>query len=981
MKRVLAFLLLLALGMVALRFAIGTDDPVQANVEETTTRPARPRTSGVTTQQGKIGASVSQTGVIELPQYRTIRLPDGTTRHEQVFLLRAKDSKPLNDAVQELDDVEVLLFEKAEAVARLQAVRAFVELNRDGAGKPSLREQKDIDLRDAVFETLPGTKMAGIRLELGNARIRVGEEELHLRTATDRDPVLLVVDGEHRGTLRGNGLQARVPRGNDSPVQRVDIEVLHDPVLETAGITVRAKGRMHYVEDLGTGAAHVSLDDDVRVDLSHGQLSLPGAVTRNGSGTATTSEIRGDQFTGWLQRGKRLVDGREREELVWRQLLLTGAPASIVVGKDRLLTPRIKVLPGPLGDPFQVTAFGGESRFELDQVRPDSQLDGPIHGTSPRRIHLLSPGNSVGAMHRQMGFPQWTLRSLNELQVVVFEGASKLESGSRTVTASKGLQMFSRNGASQGVALGAGDVGITQRARKPGEQDLHVHGNDGFHARLAAGDERWQLGPPLPAVADRASPRWRAHRYDIRHGASTASGTGACEVERIGGRTRVRLRAPGPTIVGRLPTQGVELQSLNLLEATLEAEEVVSLTAAGLPARALRTRDGDVTSAVAPLLQQIGPRSLRLLSAPSADPDGVWLDLAREHARPQLSRNVVAKGKSPAVQVLVEGPQIDAHHLGFDDVLVEAVELGDWRPTVDAMWDGPAGKRPTTTKFEAGRLRVLPFAVTREARLLHSGGARSPIAALPFHSLGNAWLIADDVSRFQLDDDEHGVVEGKGRRLLLSQGAEAALFVGDPDRQEAAEVTRTHQGRTAVATGARVRVFRDDAIRLQALRTFADRPTFVLPSVTLHDPRSTGLLAHMTATCQGSIDVLPDRVVFEGPVAMQSLRADGTEDALGMHIDAAFLQMARDAKTGEVVRVVGKDVTLDWTQAKARSAEVEVDLRWNKLVARDPNGAQVVLPDQRTFSAPRIELNYETMAVTSWWGSLVQGARPEALPR
>lgn len=981
MKRLLAFLLLLALGIVALRLAIGTDDAVRANVDDTTPRPEGPATAGLSAQQGKIGASVSQTGPIAFPQFRAVPVGDGTTRHEQVFRLEAKDSKPISDSLQQLDGVEVLLFEKGKAAARLLARQAFVELARDGTGKPSLREQKDIDLRDAVFETLPGSRGAGMRLELGNARVHVGEHELVLDTATDTEPVRLVVDGERTGTMRGKGLQARVPRDRDSALQRVDVEILHEPELETAGIVVVAKGRMHYVEDLKTGAAQVTLDDDVRVDLTQGRLVLPGALAPAGGGSAGRSEIRGDQFVGWLQREKRSENGRERENVAWRQLLLTGAPAVVAVGSDRLETPRIKVLPGPLGDPFLVSALGGASSIEWHRARPGGPAEGPTRGTSPRRIHMLSPGNAAGALHRQLGFPQWTLGALNAVQIVVFEGGAHVENANTVVTTGNGMQLYSRGGSERGVALGFGDVRLVRRATRPGESDLVVTGNDGFRASFGGEVEHWRLGPPLPPVAERASPRWQAHRYEVRLGNATAQGTGACAIERLGARSTVRLFAPTPSIAGRLPAQGVELASLVHLQATFVDDEVVALDAAGLPARATRTSAGDVVAAVAPRLLQIGPRSLRLLGPEADDPDGIWLDLVRENARPILVRNVAAVGRKPAMQVQVEGPQIDAHHFGFADVMVEAVEVGDWRPTVEAMWDGADGARPTTASFEAARLRALPFAMTREARLLHAGGTVGPVAVLPYHSSGNPWLLADDVSRFRLDDARHGIVTGKGRQLVLSQGAEAALFVGDPDRQAPAEVERDHEGRVAVVRGARVRVFRDQALRLQALRTFADRPTFLLPSLTLHDPRSPGLLAHMTASCLGNIDVLPDSVVFDGPVATHSLLADGTEDASGMHIDARVLRMLRNVDSGEVVRVHGDDVKLDWSKARAHSAEVEIDLRWSKLIARDANGATVVLPDGRTYAAPRIELNYDTMAVTSWSGSLVQGGRPEAAPK
>lgn len=982
MKRFLLFLLLIAIGVVALRFAIGVDEAVQANTPDPKRRPPAAHPPGITTQKGSIGASVSQTGPLEFPRYRSIPLGNGETRHEQVFFLRAKDSRPVTDALQELDDVEVLFFEHGEPMARLEAQRAFVELSRDGAGKTTLNENKDLDLRDAVFTTLPGTKMAGLRAELGNARVHITEEEVQLSTATENDPVRVVMDGlrsrqegdgSRSGTLTGNGLQARLPRDRKSPVQRADLEILHDPLLTTAGLTARAKGRLHYVEDLSASVVQLTLDDDVHVDLEHSRLRLPGAGADN-----TPSTIHGDQLTAWLQREKRDDAERGRETMVWRQLLLVGAPAVVEIGDDRLHTPKIKVLPGPFGDVCQVTAYGGESTIEVHRSRfGRDRGEGPVRGTSPRRIHLLSPGNSVGAMHRQFGFPAWALRPFDQVQVAVFEGAARLDDGAHSVVASKGMRLYTRDGSSYGIAQGAGDVVIDQRKRRGDDQDLVVKGNDGFFAVLTDRSQQWRLGPPQPPVAELGSPRWRAHHYEVQHGAASAWGSGACEVTCTDDHVHVHLRAPGPTIVGRLPTQGVELDGVDLLDADLHGNDVVALEAAGLPARALRTDRGDVVTARAPRLQQIGPRSLRLLSAPGRDPDRVWAELAPEHARPVLSRTMAATEKMPAMHVQVEGPQIDAHHLGGSDVFVDAAEVGDWQPVVNATWTPVDGTGPTTTSFTASRLRALPFAMTREARMLHAGAASNAFTAVAWHAIGRPWLIADDVHHFRLDSARYGLVEGHGKRLLLAQGAEAALFVGDPDTLTPAEVTRTQRDQVATARGARVRVFREEKTRLQALRTFADRPTFLVPSVTLHDSQSTDLLAHMTASCQGSIDVFADSILFQGPVTAQSLRPGGEADPAGMHIDARGLQMFRHGES-QIARIVGTDVDLVWSLVHARSAEVEVDLRWSRLVARDPNGASVELPDRRTWTAPRIEVNYETMAVTTYQGLLRQGANQEA---
>jgi hypothetical protein len=937
-------------------------------------------------QQGKIGMRVAQTGPLSFPQYRTIPLPDGSARHERVFVLDAEDSTPLTDTLQQLDRVTVQLFENDQPNAALHAQRAFLELNRDTSGKPSLREDKEIDLREVMFETLPGARLEGLRLELGNARILVAEDSLRLRTTSEDDPVLLVVDGARSGTLRGKGLQARLPRNRNSTLRRADIEILHEPVLETDGLIVRATGRMHYREDMDRGSAIVTVDDHVQLDLARAGLPVAGAASEHPSATPVTdargTQIRGDRFTGWLRRDEAArAGGGGQGNSAWEKLQLTGAPATVDLDAGRLLTPRITVLPGPLGEPWLVTAHGGESRIEQTQIRPGSKQTDLVTGTSLRRIHLVRIGSGAGAQLRSFGFPQWTLRPLNELQVVVFEGASRLDGGHRTVTASKCLHVFHRDGSSTGIVRGFGDVHIEQRAEKAGEQDLVATGNDGFVLHATETTQHLQLGPALPADLDAPAAAWRAHRYQVQYGAATATGVGVCQVDRDGERTRLWLRAPGSEIAGRLGAQVVDLDNVRQLEAVLDGKELTAFEAAGLPAHCRRLGPEDTVIAVAPRLLQIGPRSLRLTRVPDAAPPGLWPPLAEQNALPILTRTLAANGTHKAGRVEVRGPSIDVHHVGGTDVLVEAVADDGVRPTVNLSLDAGPGGEPTTAFFHAQRLRALPFALTADARLAHAGGSRGPLVDLLFASVAQPWLIVDDVQDFQLEDPRYGLIEGHGTRLVLSQGAQAGMFVGDPDRGMPAEVRRTHDGLETTTRGARVRVFREQELRLQALRTFEDRSAFLPPSVTLHRRGSAALLSHMNAVCQGNIDVLPDRVQFGGPVRAIGLTADGQEDPEGILLDARELSLRREPVTGEIVQALAKDVHVDWTRLQAWSAEVELDMKRTRCIARDPANATVVLPGGSTFTSPRIEVNYETMAVSCRQGRMVQARDAEAVRR
>ncbi|HEU4420550.1 MAG TPA: hypothetical protein VFT55_16550, partial [Planctomycetota bacterium] len=723
MKRFLAFLLLLGIGIAMLLVALGDEDAVRANnVGPRGAAPTRPPETGVEVRQGKVGATVAQTGYLEIHNYRTIPLPDGRERKEETYILIARNSQPIEAGRQQLDGVEVRLFEDGKHVANLLARQAFAELGRDANGRPELRRDKDVDLRDAVFVTLEDSRMPGLRLDLGDARAKVGDTAMLIETAVDQ-PVQLVVGGapdvvqprqpdaragaRHRartsGTLRGKGLLATLPLDRGGAMQRGDIKILREPVLETHGAVVRARGPMHYVEDVQRGTAQITLSDGVQLDLQRG-VSMSGLGGGRAPDGSVLSNIRGDQFTGWLLRGKQVIEGRERNELVWRRLQVTGAPASVDVSGGRLVTPKITVLPGLFGEPFLVTAHGGESRVEQTGIRAGSRQKEPFTGVSPDRIHLVRPADLVGPLHRSFGFPEWTLGPLNTLRVVAFDGGSRLESASRTVEASKGVHVFGTEGSEHAIVRGFGDVRIEQRATKPGEADLVANGNDGFWLLATPDSELLRLGP-TPDFADLTAP-WQSHRYDLQQGGMRLQGQGTARIERqiehqvegSGERsnqsTRLWLRAPAAEISGRLTKDGIDLTGVRQLEATIENKEVKALDVAGLPVRTTVVRGTETVHAEAPRLLQIGPQSLRLLGASGPDASSLWRDLPGQHALPSLD---VAKAprRAPAKRFALTGPWIDVHHLGSSAVFVDATASDGRRPTVNATFEHKSGA-PTT---------------------------------------------------------------------------------------------------------------------------------------------------------------------------------------------------------------------------------------------------------------------------------------------
>lgn len=972
MKRALLFFVLLALGFVALRLAIGDDEIVTASgpvaTNEQKTDEPESHGAGVPIQQGQIGATWQTYGGSRYRKVKTIPQPDGSERNEPMYDLDWKDSAPVREGLQRLDQVTVIFYDRGVEAATLTSKQAFVELGKDLSGKPSLREDKEIDLREAIFETLPDSRAAGLRLELERALVLVREDYIQLRTPNETDPVLLVLDGRSTGSLRGKGLLSRFPRDRRSAMQRADIDILHDPELIANGLAVRARGRMHYAEDMTSGAAQITVDDDVVADFAQaGGLRLRGFdgkdATSPNDGKAT---VRGDQFTGWLQRHKvRKDNGGTREELGWHFVQLRGAPAVIDAPGLHLTTPDLTLQPGMSGEPFVVTASGGQSR--LEQVLSLEQIDkGEVAfvGESPRRIHLLRPGSQASALLGAYGFPQWTLQQLETQQAVAFEGRANVHGGDRSLQASRGLQIF-RPGSSgsSAVVQGFGDVHIEQRAGKELKKDLIANGSDGFVMRLLPDHETLDLGP-IRDAATAANGAWHNHRYDIRYGTAKIDGTGACHVERRGTITELLLRAPGSEIRGQLGELAGELSQVRSLRAELDGEEVKSFALTGIPALATFVHEQDHLIATAPRLEQNGPASLSLLP-PATDGDlTLWHGLASEDALPKLRRTSPATTTRGAEDVATSAPRIDVHYLGAQNVLVDALADGTTPARANGTLQRLDQPKPTTLALDAQRLRLLPYALPPQVLSAHQSGTTGLLAQLPAFALGQAWVLADQVAQLTIDDAEHGHVEGRGRTLLLSRGADAALFVGDPDAMTPAFVTRSNEGRSITATGARIRVFRDTDVRLQALRAFPGHSIFLLPTVVLHEPGSSNALAHVQATCRGDIEVLPEAVVFLGPVVANGVTPEDSIDPNGIHIEANQLRLNRKAK-GEVVKILGQDVTMAWRDLTAVSSSVEVDLRegHHQLLARDPNGARINFADGRRVVAERLDVNYDTMTI------------------
>jgi len=992
-KRIIAVIVLIALGLLGVKYAIGDEAAVRANGNGTNERKKperkRPPQSNPGVKIQNAGASVSAGGKITLHDVRHVDVGGGHVINEQIYVLRAEDSRAIGDGLQHLMRITADLYDKGKLAATITATDAFIELGRNANGEPAINENKKIDVRGMVIKAHPDSDMAGLTLSLGDGTITVGDNEIQVTTEADQQ-VTVTFEGDRNVTLTGRGAKARLPRSKDSGLQKAQITIERDPVLTTEDLTLRSSGRLHYVEDTVAGTAQISMDDNVELVATHSALRLPGLTAENAdSDLAKRSTIRGDQFTGWLLRNRKddddlpkspaLGDTKSPTEgaMVWQRLLLVGAPATIDVPGGHLSTPRIMVRPGALGDPFMVSLHGGESRIAQTELSRGKDQEDLITSMSPRRIHAVRPGNSAGALHRAMGFPQWTLRSIEQQHLLIYEGASVFTSGSRTIKASEGLVIIGRDTADNGIVQGFGEIEVIQKGKptKPGEKpqpDLHAKGSDGMLLTRTGDKTHLRLGPAI----DEQSRRWREHRYTVTYGDARVKGLGACAVAQQKDRTTLELRAPFDQIEADFDTDGTSLRKVRQLLATLDGETVTDLDVGGLPVHATFVQDGETLLTQAPRLRRIGPHSLRLL--PMNLNESPWSEMNELDRMPRLVRTW-KEGKDGETQreqtIEVVGPRIDIHHAGGQSAIIDAHKEGDELPHIYAKVHQSGATEATTVSCSADRLRVLPFVLTPEVRRMHMGGLTGLLPSVLLHSLSQPWLIVDRVKKFELDDEKQGHITGLGDRLFISQGSNAVLFVGNPDEQTPAIVQRSHQGRTVHMEGARVRVRNEEVVRLSALGTFENRSTFLSPTMTLHEAGARSLLSNMRAVCRGNIHVDPDAVRFDGSVEAHGLTPDGKNDPDGIHIDAIELLMNRHTsgkQLGKIKDIEGKDVVIDWTRLNARAAEMYLNLVSGDCIATDPKGAQVDLPSGEELRYTRIAVNYKTWSISTGPGRAVQ---------
>lgn len=957
-RRILVFLLLLGAGITALVFAVGKDDLTRTQPPVPVAGPggAPPSEPGVRVQGAGMEVGHRIVGAFRINPTRPVQRGE-VVEHLPIYQLECRDSAPVGDGMQRLDGVTVALFDGPQHVADLTAERALVALGRDERGQTSIREDKDVHLEQAVLTSRPGGDLPPVRVELALARLRLLDQEVQLFTPTDDDPVRVAIAGDRPAQLTGRGLQARLPRDLRQQLQRLDLVVARDAVFAADQGTIRCRGPMELVQDLAAGAGELTANQAVQLELNGaGALPLPGPAGGADPGGVL---VQGDRLKAWLRHGR---GGRDRPvadgSLSWSLLQLDGAPATAQGRGTTLRGPRLTVLPTSSGTPYHFIVSGGPCQLTQDA----RSTAGPgVSFTAERRAHWLRPGMPAAAACRSLGFPAWTLGQLERLEVTTFVGRSHADSGDGVeVQAERGLRVVRPDG-TDGLVISRGEGPVEIRRREDGGQ-LTARGDDGFLLRRGPDGERLQLGPEDPAAA-------AAHRFVMQRGDLAIQGTGTCLLTRQPPDTvLLSLRSARSDIGGELGGARGSFAGAEAVDLRLQGETVVACDVTGPEVRGTLLRGTEVASFTARQVVQEGTDGWRLLGS------------ATTPARVQR-RGTAAAGGLAAEAADLSAPVLRLFQLGRRSGWLLAEGNADQRVHLRA---GPDRDGRTVT-VAADTVRLLPFALPRSVVDAHLGGLAAGLAWLPGHDLTRPWLIARGNVATAIERAEERV-DATSAVLVLAGQSQSALLVGDPDSATSARIERTEAaGRSMLGVAPRIRVGRAAGDSLTLLPTFPGRSTELPPVLVLRDParqRGDGL-GNLSGTCRGAIEVLPDRVLFQGPVRAQALDPAGQPDPVGMRVAAEELRMIRRPDTGEVLTIEARaGVQLDWSRIGARSSELTVDLLRSTCTVTDPVAAEVILPNGLRAQARHIVANYQTRALRWWHGrmSYVPPAAPEPPP-
>lgn len=1010
-KKLLLFALLLTVGFAVLYYAVGLDTLVGASAlteDEITGRDRDPDEAGDPGRQAASppdeGAGFSLTGagqaeagitteirgrieawlgerVVELPG-RTLRLPRAT--------LVAEDSRPLPDGRQLLERVTIEFFDTEirdggavnTQVALLTADTAYAELVSDARkGEPSIRSDKEVEMLGVELRT---TAADFDRSTLAIARVfaLVLEDRVNI-DSQEREPFTLDIESDPPTRLVGEGLRARVPVGNQ-PVGRAELLVRHVPVLTYGegqdALRLEAQGSLRFFEVVGSGTARVQLENDVRA-------RIPGSSLLGDSDRGTTT-VRGSRLTAHLARGKGLTQGASRQgTAALRSLRLWGEPATVDGPEGRLVCQEVVGVPSLDAQPFAISALGSETRLVIASETRDGR---PVttEFQAARHIHVVRPLAHLGPMLRAYGIPGWTAGSLLRRDLVVFEGKTTIDNqiGDASATADPAaaerahgprlpanLRLTSRDGllasvAPQGgriLAIGEGETELVQPAQGRDPRTT-VRGSDGFELRATEDDLHLQLGPTDDPE----------HRFAFERGGVAIAGSGSCVFDRTADeRSILTLRSPREDISAALDeTAGrggfpAQFQRLGYLQSHLDGGEWSHLQASGSASTATWNHDGAQIDAVFRVMSSLGREGV-LFEGTEADP-----------ARVDWTGDLRALGSATPRQgaLTLRGAQIELFRRDAEPArsgaanAVSLVSLDARSPTggeTTLVLDLPSSGDLPTERIDLGaqHVRIIPFALSPTIREAHAAPLGIALGRVAMVHAASPWLQANGAVRFDRETVAEGAetprlskAHARGDRLAIALNSQVGVLDGRPaTAQWTGDDGTRNSGRAH-----RIR-FRQEAGAPSAVLVMMDE---VHPELTML-PSKAGQPSYR-AKVEGDVYVTGAEAWCEGPAVLTPLDASGAEDPDGITVRADEVRVRRNRETGEPMFVTAEgNGSFESRDLSGRASLLEIDLLRHTARASEPGGRATVTMDGNTFSARRVQANYETNAVQVWFGSL-----------
>jgi hypothetical protein len=937
-RKVVAFVVLIAIGLLALHFAVGGESfggrgsALTRRSSDNDAAPS-PTSTGIAVPASGIGEGFGDTvvltirGEVELPSMRVQRTPRGIVELP-IYRLKAKDSRTTLDAVVEFDDVEVDFFEiggtpdepRAVQTGRMTASRAYAKVGKDEKGRPSIQQDRDIDLRDVVFATEAESRIPSLKLVVAQAFVRNVGDRIDVRTTRDEEPFVLTMAGERNLRLTGKGLDASLPSARESADDRVELRVRSEPRLihedPREPLQLDARGELTYHERLSTGVASVAASDDV--------------VVRGGTADAPI-RAEGDRLFATLSRA---TEGDRDRRIGWRTVHFDGTPARLTSKDQQLVCRRLDVQLNRRGEPAWITA-GGEPRLVSRSAE-----HGEITFHAERTIRVVRIDAAFGAIHRAYGFPRFAAGTRSD-QLVRFDGRAELEGAGLAANAGDGLSALrSEHDEREIVLVGAGATRLTQRATAAASTT--ATGDDGFLLVRSSAGDRMRLGPTDPNVAG---------PFRIERGELIATGTGACRIEHATTSDRLVIDLASPsqdvTIV-RGP--GESVAQLRTLHAEVEGGELRAFDAEGDDCvLAAKTADGAVTG-----------NAVRLTS----DDPGMLRLHGDAHRRARLVR---ASGDEVTGAVLTLATLVGEHQQlradGDARVVVReftriggvaskpasaAVELDATTAVVHPFLLPPPEADPMRGFVPRALRRIVPLA---------GASLRGPV----LHGRGDVRIRQDDAAT-------KSVTTATGDEIWLPlAGGGGGLLVGAPARVTQAEA----DGASRVAVAYRIQMTGGDALRL--LPHDGHLPQLDVPAVALPMGSTPAPGERLVLISEGPIDADASTIRFGGPVRGRTRDQSGAVVADGLAFEADGVSIEREPKTGALVRVTaaaGADLRSGSLTARGRN--LVLDARRTTLTVEDPRGRAAVTGRSMQWLGRHVVVDYTT-GEGSVWGARFDG--------